>query len=244
MAFSLWDYKGFPEFNYDEVMNWFISPSSVGIVDFPTYLLGVIFTILFPGPNSLYVLSISSLKGWRAGAWASLGIFIGDAILMMGVSLGAASLLNSSPPLFHSLRILGAAYLAWMGYGFMRDGVRRWQGTQLAAAGNSDAHYLNALHPAVAALILSLTNPKAIFFFVSFFAQFIQPEYAYPAYTFLYLACVLQVVSMAYLTGLIFAGQFFLGFFTRHPHYAAVLWLAVGILLIGFAGKLLLQSPA
>ena len=108
MAFSLWNYKGFPEFNYDEVMNWFISPSSVGIVDFPTYLLGVIFTILFPGPNSLYVLSISSLKGWRAGAWASLGIFIGDAILMMGVSLGAASLLNSSPPLFHSLQILVA----------------------------------------------------------------------------------------------------------------------------------------
>lgn len=130
-----------------------------------------------------------------------------------------------------------------MGYGFMRDGVRRWQGTQLAAAGNSDAHYLNALHPAVAALTLSLTNPKAIFFFVSFFAQFIQPEYAYPAYTFLYLACVLQVVSMTYLTGLIFAGQFFLSFFTRHTHYAAVLWLTVGILLIGFAGKLLLQSP-
>jgi leucine efflux protein len=102
---------------------------------------------------------------------------------------------------------------------------------------------LNTLHPALAALTLSLTNPKAIFFFVSFFAQFIQPEYAYPAYTFLYLACVLQVVSMTYLTGLIFAGQFFLSFFTRHTHYAAVLWLTVGILLIGFAGKLLLQSP-
>jgi len=242
MAFSLWNYKGFPEFNYDEVMNWFISPSSVGIVDFPTYLVGVIFTVLFPGPNSLYVLTIASLKGWRAGTWASLGIFIGDVILMLGVSLGAATLLNSSPSLFYILRVLGAAYLAWMGYGFMRDGLRRWQGTQLAAAGNSDAHYLNTLHPTVAALTLSLTNPKAIFFFVSFFAQFIQPEYAHPTYTFLYLACVLQVVSMTYLTGLIFAGQFFLSFFTRHPHYVAVLWFTVGMLLIGFAGKLLLYS--
>ena len=223
-------------------MNWLISPSSVGIVDFPTYLVGVIFTVLFPGPNSLYVLTIASVKGWRAGTWASLGIFIGDVILMLGVSLGAATLLNSSPSLFYILRVLGAAYLAWMGYGFMRDGLRRWQGTQLAAAGNSDAHYLNTLHPTVAALTLSLTNPKAIFFFVSFFAQFIQPEYAHPTYTFLYLACVLQVVSMTYLTGLIFAGQFFLSFFTRHPHYAAVLWFTVGMLLIGFAGKLLLYS--
>jgi leucine efflux protein len=189
-------------------------------------------------------LSISSLKGWRAGAWASLGIFIGDAILMMGVSLGAASLLNSSPPLFHSLQILGATYLVWMGYGFICDGAKRWQGAQLMAEGSGGTHYLNTLHPAIAALTLSLTNPKAIFFFVSFFAQFIQPEYAHPAYPFLYLACVLQVVSMTYLTGLIFTGQFFLSFFTRHSHYAAVLWLTVGILLIGFAGKLLLQSPA
>jgi hypothetical protein len=47
---------------------------------------------------------------------------------------------------------------------------------------------------------------------------------------------------MTYLTGLIFAGQFFLSFFTRHPHYAAVLWFTVGMLLIGFAGKLLLYS--
>lgn len=221
-------------------MNWFISPSSVGIVDFPTYLLGVIFTILFPGPNSLYVLTIASLKGWRAGAWASLGIFIGDAILMMGVALGAATLLNSSPSTFNFIRLLGAAYLAWMGYGFIRDGMRRWRRDQSVVTKDVGAHYLSSVHPLVASLTLSLTNPKAIFFFVSFFAQFIQPGYAHPAHTFLYLAVVLQLVSMTYLTGLIFLGQYFLGFFKKHSRYAAILWIVVGILLVGFATKLLL----
>jgi leucine efflux protein len=240
MAFLGGNYKGFPEFNYDGMMDWFISPSSVGIVDFPAYLLGVIFTILFPGPNSLYVLTIASLKGWRAGAWASLGIFIGDAILMIGVALGAATLLNSSPSTFNFIRMLGAAYLAWMGYGFIRDGIGRWRGAKGVTSSDGGAHYLNTLHPSLAALTLSLTNPKAIFFFVSFFAQFIQPGYAHPVHTFLYLALVLQLVSMTYLTGLIFAGQFFLGFFGRHPRYAAALWLIVGMLLIGFAGTLLL----
>ncbi len=234
------NYKGFPEFNYDGAMDWFISPSSVGIVDFPTYLLGVIFTILFPGPNSLYVLTIASIKGWRAGAWASLGIFIGDAILMIGVALGAATLLNSSPSTFNFIRMLGAAYLAWMGYGFIRDGMRRWRRDQTVVTENGGAHYLNALHPLIASLTLSLTNPKAIFFFVSFFAQFIQPGYAHPVHTFLYLAVVLQLVSMTYLAGLIFLGQYFLGFFKRHSRYAAILWLVVGILLVGFAAKLLL----
>ncbi len=221
-------------------MNWFISPSSVGIVDFPTYLLGVIFTILFPGPNSLYVLTIASLKGWRAGAWASLGIFIGDAILMMGVALGAATLLNSSPSTFNFIRLLGAAYLAWMGYGFIRDGMRRWRGDQSVVTEDIGAHYLSSVHPLVASLTLSLTNPKAIFFFVSFFAQFIQPGYAHPVHTFLYLAVVLQLVSMTYLAGLIFLGQYFLGFFKKHSRYAAILWIIVGILLVGFATKLLL----
>ena len=221
-------------------MNWFITPSSVGINDFPAYLVGVILTILFPGPNSLYVLAIASVKGWRAGAWAAVGIFIGDAILMMGVALGAATLLNSSPSIFNFLRMLGAAYLAWMGYGFIRSGLARWHGTQVLVSGDGRSHYLNTLHPAIAALTLSLTNPKAIFFFVSFFAQFIQPEYAHPVHTFLYLALVLQIVSMTYLISLICAGQFFLGFFNRHPHYAAALWFLVGSLLIGFAGKLLL----
>lgn len=220
-------------------MNWFISPSSVGIVDFPAYLLGVILTILFPGPNSLYVLTITSLKGWRSGVWASLGIFIGDAILMAGVALGAATLLNSSPTSFYVIRMLGAAYLAWMGFGFIRDGIARWNQADKTVAMSDGASYLSYLHPVVAALSLSLTNPKAIFFFVSFFAQFIQPNYAHPVHTFLYLAIVLQLVSMAYLTGLIFAGQFFLSFFRRHPRYATILWSAVGVLLIGFAGKLL-----
>jgi leucine efflux protein len=50
----------------------------------------------------------------------------------------------------------------------------------------------------------------------------------------------LQIVSMTYLISLICAGQFFLSFFNRHPHYAAALWFLVGALLIGFAGKLLL----
>jgi hypothetical protein len=45
---------------------------------------------------------------------------------------------------------------------------------------------------------------------------------------------------MAYLTSLIFAGQFFLSLFKEYQHFAAALWLVVGIFLIGFAGRLLL----
>ena len=104
--------QGFSRINYDVAMEWFtfslLSPTNAGIIDFPTYVIGTVITILFPGPNSLYVLTITSQKGWRHGVWATLGIFIGDSILMIAVALGAASLLISSPLIFNLVRIVGA----------------------------------------------------------------------------------------------------------------------------------------
>jgi|GEM_PF-123029 leucine efflux protein len=240
MTFVRGQYKGFPQINYDVGMHWLLAPSNFGVIDFPAYLLGVIFTILFPGPNSLYILTITSQRGWRAGVWASLGIFMGDAILMIGVAVGAATLLNSSPMIFNLVRTLGAGYLAWMGYNLIRSGLRCRNRSESTVNALERSNYFSGLHPTLAALTLSLTNPKAIFFFISFFAQFIDPGYAHPVHPFLYLAIVLQLVSMSYLASLIFAGKFFLNFFQKEPRYAALFWIFVGLLLIGFAGRILL----
>ena len=215
-----------------------LKPSNAGIIDFTSYLLGTLFIILLPGPNSLYVLTITTQRGWKLGAWSALGIFIGDLVLMIAVALGAASLLISSPVLFAIVRTLGAAYLAWMGVGLLRSGQQRW------VSGHSEAYEIQVrlmrLHPLVAALALSLTNPKAIFFFIAFFAQFIRPDSANPTYTFLYLATVLQLMSMTYLAALICVGQFCSKFFKTHPRWAASLWILAGLLFIGFALRLLI----
>lgn len=216
-----------------------LSPSNAGIIDFPSYLMGTIFTILFPGPNSLYVLTIAAQKVWRFGAWGALGIFIGDSILMIAVALGAASLLLSSPFLFNVVRTCGALYLGWMGLGLLRSGIRRWQQAPYTESDGAMQTRVMRLHPLVAALTLSLTNPKAILFFIAFFSQFIRPDFANPAHTFFYLAIVLQILSMLYLTTLIFVGQICLKFFQRQARLAAALWMLAGVLFIGFAIRLL-----
>ena len=217
-----------------------ISPSNAGIMDFSSYLLGTLFIILLPGPNSLYVLTIATQKGWRAGAWGAFGIFIGDSMLMLAVVLGAASILVASPIIFSIVRTLGAAYLAWMGYGLFRNGQKRWSSGLEVKKSLEIQIRLMRLHPLLAALTLSLTNPKAIFFFIAFFSQFIRPDFVRPLYTFFYLAIVLQIMSMAYLTCLIGVGQASLRFFQSRPRFAAALWILAGILFIGFAIRLLL----
>ena len=224
-------------------MDWMtlslLSPTNAGIVDFSSYLLGTLFIILLPGPNSLYVLTIATQKGWRFGVWGALGIFIGDSILMIAIALGAASLLMSSPIVFSLVRNVGAVYLAWMGYGLLRSGQRRWSMGAQAGAYEIGVRLMQ-LHPLVAALTLSLTNPKAIFFFVAFFSQFIRPDFSNPAHTFIYLATVLQIMSMMYLACLIWVGQFFSKYFRHHPRSAAVLWIMAGLLFIGFAVRLVI----
>ena len=236
--------QGFSRINYDTEMEFFsldlLKPSNAGIVDFTSYLLGTLFTILLPGPNSLYILTIATQKGWKLGTWAALGIFIGDLVLMTAVALGAGSLLLSSPVLFTIVRTLGAAYLAWMGIGLLRSGQQRW-----FLEGSSQSYEIQArlmrLHPLIAALALSLTNPKAIFFFIAFFSQFIHSDSANPTHTFLYLATVLQLMSMTYLAVLICVGQLFSKFFESHPRWAASLWMLAGVLFVGFALRLLVN---
>jgi leucine efflux protein len=216
------------------------NPANAGIVDFPTYLLGTILTILLPGPNSLYVLTVTTQKGWRSGAWGALGIFIGDSVLMIAVALGATSLLASSFILFRILSTIGALYLAWMGFGLVRSGLQRWTLQDTIPQDKPLQIRLMALHPLYAALALSLTNPKAIFFFIAFFSQFIQPDFEHPIHTFLYLAIVLQCMSMTYLASLICIGQFVSRFFQRHSRWAAILWMMTGLLFIGFALRLVI----
>jgi leucine efflux protein len=97
------------------------------------------------------------------------------------------------------------------------------------------------LHPFLAALLLALTNPKAIFFFVSFFTQFVDPDFHQPTLGFFYLAVVTQFISMAYLAALIGAGQYCLGLVRAHPRIAASLWLATGVLFVAFSLRLLLE---
>ena len=214
-----------------------------GIIHFSSYLLGAILIILLPGPNSLYVLALSAEQGWRKGVWASAGIVVGDAIIMLSVALGAATVLASSPLIYAILRLLGAGYLAWLGLGIIRVGLVRLQAKEATARTSSlpQAEAILRLHPFLAALLLALTNPKAIFFFISFFTQFVDPDFHQPALGFFYLALVTQCISIAYLVTLIGAGQYCLGFVKAHPRIAASLWLATGALFIVFSLRLLLE---
>lgn len=83
---------------------------SLGITDLWTYVLGTVFIVLLPGPNSLFVLATAAQRGIVSGYQAACGVFLGDTVLMLLSAVGIASLLRTEPMFFLALKYLGAAY--------------------------------------------------------------------------------------------------------------------------------------
>ena len=97
---------------------------------------------------------------------------------------------------------------------------------------------LENITPFRTALTISILNPKAILFYLSFFVQFVDPAYPYPAITFTALAVVLQIISMAYLSILIFSGSNLASYFRDRTRLTALCVASVGLLFCGFGFKL------
>ena len=216
--------------------------SFYGVTDLWTYVIGAFGIILLPGPNSLFVLSVATARGVKSGMQGALGVFVGDAILLTFTALGAASLLRTHPALFMVVKYAGAAYLAWLGLNLLWGAIQKWSHpdvAQAAAAAQTPAHLA---HPFKRALVISLLNPKAILFLLSFFVQFIDPGYDMPAIPFLILSTILMAFSALYLFGLIFAGARLARGFNRRKRLASSLSGAVGAMFVWFGSKLATAS--
>ena len=206
-----------------------------GITDLTTFVLGTIFIVLLPGPNSLYVMTVAARYGIAAGYRGAAGIVVGDLILMTLAATGVASLLRAHPAILSALKYAGAGYLVFLGVGLLRAAVSNWRGTDTHAP----AHLrVGPGRPFRQALAISLMNPKAILFFVSFFIQFVSPSYPHPALSFLILGTVVQLCSIAYLSALIFGGTYLAEALRCRPKLSAMATGAVGALFIGFGARL------
>jgi leucine efflux protein len=215
--------------------------SFYGVTDLWTYVIGAIGIILLPGPNSLFVLSVATARGVRAGWQGACGVFVGDTILLMLTALGAASLLRSNPALFMVVKYAGAAYLAWLGISLVWAAIQKWRSADLPVVQAAEAP-ANLAHPFKRALVISLLNPKAILFLLSFFVQFIDPTYATPAVPFLILSAIVMAFSAVYLSALIFAGARLAQVFRDRRRLSGGLSSAVGGLFLWFGAKLATAS--
>ncbi len=219
---------------------------SIGVVEVGTYALGSLLIVLCPGPNSIFVLKTGITSGPRVALAGACGVFLGDTVLMLATYLGVAAVIAANPGIFFAVKLAGAAYLAYLAsrvlWGTWRPVFAHEAGEAVETPGAQPARrdVLTGVAAFRTALTLSLTNPKAILFFLSFFMPFIDASKEHPALAFLVLALILQFWSVCYMTSLAQIGQPLLKFFGRRPVFGRIGNTIVGLVFYFFAVKLVL----
>src|SRR5678816_3371304 len=87
----------------------------LGVTDYGAFVLAVIVFLAIPGPGNLALITSTSKGGIRGGLAATLGVILGDQVLMWLAVAGVAALLTAYPAAFNAVQWLGAGYLAWLG---------------------------------------------------------------------------------------------------------------------------------
>ena len=206
----------------------------LGTTNLLTYFLAVVVVIILPGPNSLYCLSVSGSHGREAGLRALAGVLLGDSILIIATVFGAGALLKAHPQVFEMLKLIGGTYLAYIGLRLLMGAYHTFKNRQAILEATVSIKPPKQQNYFYRSLSLSLTNPKAILFFLSFFVQFVDPSYDKPLLSFLVLAVILQLVSLSYLMLLVYTGKALAEKFSKRPVFSSFAMFGAAMLFIGF----------
>jgi threonine/homoserine/homoserine lactone efflux protein len=129
-----------------------------------------VLVIVTPGPDTALTIRNSLLGGWPGGSATAVGVVSGQAIWALATAGGMAELLLASAPIFVTVKILGAAYLVYLGIQAIRAALAP---AELSAHGGVDhprtPRLLGAFWQGV---INDLSNPKMAAFFTSLLPQF------------------------------------------------------------------------
>ncbi|MCR8919525.1 LysE family translocator [Parasutterella secunda] len=121
-----------------------------------------------PGPDNLFVLLQSAMYGSRAGIFVTLGLCVGVFIQTLLAAFGVAAVVAASPTLLMIIQFAGAAYLLYLAWG-------AWNAPVGGESGESSKKYprLTSFQLWRRGILMNITNPKVLIFFLAFFPQFI-----------------------------------------------------------------------
>ena len=187
---------------------------------------------LTPGPDVLYIVSHGLRSGARAGMVAALGIISGCFVHVFAAAAGLSALLATSATAFTVLKWVGAAYLLWMGVKLLLS-----RGGRLSLdEGSPPETDLWAVWRR--GFLTNVLNPKVALFFLAFVPQFIRPDAAHPALSFLLLGVLFNHNSLPINLGYAWLAAW--AACRLHTLQRAMGWMdrAAGALFIGFGLRL------
>jgi len=201
-----------------------------GIADYGAFVVAVVVFLLIPGPGNLALITSTGKGGVRGGLAATLGVILGDQVLMWLAVAGVAALLLAYPAAFRAVQWLGAAYLAWLGLKML-----------LAKPGDAPVLRILPHHYLRQALLITLLNPKAIVFYMAFFPLFVDPAQHQGWATFGAMAISIAALTFLYGLSVTLLTHYLAERMRANPWMARSLEKLAGVFLIAFGVKLALS---
>ena len=162
-----------------------------------------------PGPGIFYVAARTLSGGRTEGVASSLGTGLGGMVHVLAGSLGVSAIVLASAELFTALKLLGAAYLVWIG---LRTVWAARRDALAALAGGAAAPPIGSRRAFREGVLVEALNPKTAAFFLAFVPQFVDPAAGNVALQFALLGLVsvalntLADVAVAFAAGGVRAG--------------------------------------
>ena len=204
------------------------------LVAIATFTFAAVLIVLLPGPDTLVTIRSIVRGGRRRGLACAAGILVGLTVWVSAAALGLAALLKASEVGYTALRIVGAAYLVYLGVQSLRA-MRR--GAATVAAERRGGVLGTGF---VAGLTTNLLNPKVGVFFVTFLPGFIPHGYPVAPMSLL-LGADFLVLSIGYYAVLLaLAGR--VSTWMSAPRIRRRLDAVTGAVLVGFGVRLAVES--
>lgn len=203
------------------------------------FFMALAVVYLLPGPDMILLLQTGARQGKGAALATAVGLAIARGCHVVLAALGLAALFKAAPWTFDAVRLVGAAYLLWIGIQCLRTTML----PSLDDPGTTDekTRWSEAIRRG---LLTNLLNPKALLFCSVLLPQFIDPLNGPVLAQFAVLGLVLVGVGLLFDSAYALTGAALGRWLQRSPSFQRVQQWLFGSLLIGFAVRLTFVQQA
>lgn len=180
------------------------------------YISTCLLLALAPGPDNCFVLAQSVAYGTSAGIWITLGLMTGLCVHITLAIFGTSTFLTRFPQFSNWLLTLGACYLLYMAFGLFFSEATLAVETE---AGTALTFYTRGI-------ILNLSNPKIILFFVAFLPKFLPTPCPHKTLELLRLGGLFILSAFSVMGGIACLGGIATTFLRDNP--SAMQWISRG----------------
>ena len=205
----------------------------LGIHDYGLFLTAGVLLNLTPGQDTMFIIGQSLTGGLRAGVAAAVGIALGTVCHTLAAALGLSAILATSALAFSVVKLLGAAYLIYLGARLLL--VRA---APVGADFKAPAATVAPRSVLRQGILTNILNPKVALFFLAFLPQFIDPASPTKTLAFLILGATFIATGLLWCLVLAAAAARLQAFFQRNPNVRTLIDRAVGGLFIALGARL------